>query len=121
MARSIDKWAFTFGVLILTMTEFVLVKHPGSFWVYYMTVIPLLVFFRIPHYRSLKWEFFMLDFCESASVPSIALHQRQQQEDDHYVCVPVSDCGVSVVAVAVARRLLHPGMPSVALTRPWRQ
>lgn len=67
VARSIDKWAFTFGVLILTMTEFVLVKHPVSFWVYYMTVIPLLVFFRIPHYRSLKWEFFMLDFCESAS------------------------------------------------------
>jgi hypothetical protein len=28
-----------------------------------MTTIPLLVFFRIPHYRSLKWLYFMFDFC----------------------------------------------------------
>lgn len=63
MARSIDKWAFTFGVFMLTMTEFLLIKYPSQFWAYYMVVIPFLVFIRIPHYRSLKWEFFMLDFC----------------------------------------------------------
>jgi hypothetical protein len=64
VARRIDKMAFTFGVLNLTISEFMLVKFPQEFWAWYMAVIPILVFFRIPHYRSLKWEFFLLDFCK---------------------------------------------------------
>ena len=64
VSRNIDKMAFTFGVLNLTISEFMLVKFPQEFWAWYMAVIPILVFFRIPHYRSLKWEFFLLDFCK---------------------------------------------------------
>ena len=65
MARKIDKFAFTFGVVNLTLSEFILVKFPQHFWLWYMIVIPVLTAFRIWHYRSLKWEFFLLDFCES--------------------------------------------------------
>ncbi|EWM23149.1 Protein of unknown function DUF2838 [Nannochloropsis gaditana] len=63
VARRLDKLAFTFGVLNLTVSEFMLIKFPHVFWAWYMAVIPVLVFFRIPHYRSLKWGFFLLDFC----------------------------------------------------------
>lgn len=63
VARRIDKLAFTFGVLNLTVSEFMLVKMPHLFWAWYMAVVPVLVFFRIPHYKSLRWEYFLLDFC----------------------------------------------------------
>jgi hypothetical protein len=34
VARSIDKAAFTLGVLNLTISEFVLLKHPSQFWLW---------------------------------------------------------------------------------------
>ncbi|GAB5035284.1 Hypothetical protein NocV09_02500410 [Nannochloropsis oceanica] len=63
VARRIDKMAFTFGVLNLTVSEFMLVKMPHLFWAWYMAVVPVLIFFRIPHYKSLRWSYFLLDFC----------------------------------------------------------
>ncbi len=76
VARRIDKMAFTFGVLNLAISEFMLVKFPTHFWAWYMAVIPILVFFRIPHYRSLKWEFFLLDFCTSCTPTHPHTHTR---------------------------------------------
>jgi len=64
VARRIDKLAFTFGVLNLTVSEFMLVKMPHLFWAWYMAVVPVLIFFRIPHYKSLRWSYFLLDFCK---------------------------------------------------------
>jgi hypothetical protein len=64
VARRIDKLAFTFGVLNLTVSEFMLVKMPHLFWAWYMAVVPVLIFFRIPHYNSLRWSYFLLDFCK---------------------------------------------------------
>lgn len=78
VARRLDKLAFTFGVLNLTVSEFMLIKFPHVFWAWYMAVIPVLVFFRIPHYRSLKWGFFLLDFCKClGAARGVHVHVRQ--------------------------------------------
>jgi hypothetical protein len=51
-------------VLNLTISEFMVVRRPQDFWAWYMAVIPALVGFRIWHYHTNKWDYFLFDFCE---------------------------------------------------------
>ena len=61
--KLLDKIAFTLGLLNILACEYFLVKLPTYFWVWYSLVIPLLIFTRISHFRSLGWQYFLLDFC----------------------------------------------------------
>ena len=58
-----DKIAFTLGLLNILACEYFLVKLPTYFWLWYSLVIPLLILTRISHFKSLGWQYFLLDFC----------------------------------------------------------
>ena len=58
-----DKIAFTLGLLNILACEYFLVKLPTYFWLWYSLVIPLLILCRISHFKSLGWQYFLLDFC----------------------------------------------------------
>ena len=58
-----DKIAFTLGLLNILACEYFLVKLPTYFWLWYSLVIPLLIITRISYFRSLGWQYFLLDFC----------------------------------------------------------
>ncbi|EKX48936.1 hypothetical protein GUITHDRAFT_46972, partial [Guillardia theta CCMP2712] len=61
--RTLDKYSFTFGVLGITLTEYVMLCRPESFrWYYAMIMSPLLVM-RWVMYRQVKWQYFLIDFC----------------------------------------------------------
>ena len=61
--KLLDKIAFTLGLLNILACEYFLVKLPSYFWLWYSLVIPLLILTRISHFRSLGWQYFLLDFC----------------------------------------------------------
>jgi Protein of unknown function (DUF2838) len=61
--KLLDKIAFTLGLLNILACEYFLVKLPTYFWLWYSLVIPLLILTRISHFKSLGWQYFLLDFC----------------------------------------------------------
>lgn len=63
-----DKLAFTVGVLNLMMCEFCFTNTPGYFWIFYIFVMTISIVSRYLHFKSLNWEYFMLDFCYFALV-----------------------------------------------------
>jgi hypothetical protein len=58
-----DKIAFTVGLLNILACEFFLVRLPTYFWIWYSLVIPSLILTRVFHFKSLGWQYFLLDFC----------------------------------------------------------
>mmetsp|Transcript_28109 Transcript_28109/g.26965 ORF Transcript_28109/g.26965 Transcript_28109/m.26965 type:complete len:369 (+) Transcript_28109:227-1333(+) len=58
-----DKIAFTVGLLNILACEFFLVQLPTYFWIWYSLVIPSLILTRVFHFKSLGWQYFLLDFC----------------------------------------------------------
>ncbi|KAG5192355.1 hypothetical protein JKP88DRAFT_293588 [Tribonema minus] len=63
VVRLLDKVAFTFGVLNIVISEWVLLVYPERFWMWYSAIIPTLIAVRYPYYRMRKWQYFLLDFC----------------------------------------------------------
>ncbi|MES1911048.1 MAG: hypothetical protein MHM6MM_003545 [Cercozoa sp. M6MM] len=61
--KFVDKVSFTYGVLSLLLTHFVLMKLQGWFAWYYAVTFVVQVGVRFFVYRKHKWHFFMLDFC----------------------------------------------------------
>ena len=61
--KLLDKIAFTLGLLNILACEYFLVKLPTYFWLWYSLIIPLLILTRIFHFKSLGWQYFLLDFC----------------------------------------------------------
>jgi len=68
----IDKLFFTFGVLILAMSEYILLMFPRQFGNWYACVIILMLIFRWFYYRTLKWTYFMIDFCYFTQLTCLA-------------------------------------------------
>ena len=58
-----DKISFTLGVLNIVACEYFLFNLPGWFWLWWSAVTILLLFARYYHFRSLNYEYFLLDFC----------------------------------------------------------
>lgn len=61
--QSIDKIGFTAGVAGLFFCQYVLLVHPQRFWQLYLAVLPLLMILKLGYYKTLGWEYFLLDFC----------------------------------------------------------
>eukprot|EP01039_Chlorochromonas_danica_P011335 gene11335-12651_t len=51
------------GVLNITTCQYFLLNLPEYFPIWYRVVIPLIMLSRLYHFRSLNWQYFMLDFC----------------------------------------------------------
>ncbi|KAN0024693.1 hypothetical protein ACTFIV_009102 [Dictyostelium citrinum] len=61
--RLLDKCAFTLGLIILMISEFVLLKSPQVFYLWYTVLIFPLMAIRFIMYHREKYHYFMLDFC----------------------------------------------------------
>lgn len=61
--RLFDKFAFTFGVLIILLCEYFLISLPTHFWLWYTLVLTLALSTRVYHFYSLSWQYFLFDFC----------------------------------------------------------
>eukprot|EP01114_Cavostelium_apophysatum_P016348 TRINITY_DN4627_c0_g1_i1.p1 TRINITY_DN4627_c0_g1~~TRINITY_DN4627_c0_g1_i1.p1 ORF type:complete len:427 (-),score=107.93 TRINITY_DN4627_c0_g1_i1:32-1312(-) len=66
--RTSDKVAFTVGILVMAITEFVLLKKPENMPLWYTSLIFPLMLLRYYFYNKAKYQYFMLDFCYFAQV-----------------------------------------------------
>lgn len=58
-----DKCAWTLGVLNLLVCQYFLVNVPAYYWVWYSFIVPILAASRFYVFKSLSWQYFLLDFC----------------------------------------------------------
>ena len=61
--KLLDKFSFTLGVLVITFTEYIIMRHPTWFSMYYNLLMTFLFVLRFFQYRDVKFQFFMIDFC----------------------------------------------------------
>jgi len=61
--RTSDKCAFTIGIIVLCLTEFILLKKPQVMPLWYTLLIFPLLIARYYFYSKAKYHYFMLDFC----------------------------------------------------------
>ncbi|CAM9261820.1 unnamed protein product [Chrysoparadoxa australica] len=61
--RSLDKIAFTFGVINLMATEAILLVKPSDFKWWYTINMCVLIMMRVPYYVLKKMKYFLFDFC----------------------------------------------------------
>ncbi|KYR01088.1 transmembrane protein [Tieghemostelium lacteum] len=61
--RLMDKCAFTIGLIVLFISEFILLRSPNLFYQWYTLLIVPLMAFRFIMYHRAKYHYFMLDFC----------------------------------------------------------
>ncbi|GAM21974.1 hypothetical protein SAMD00019534_051490 [Acytostelium subglobosum LB1] len=61
--RLMDKVAFTLGLIVLLVSEFVLLRVPEFMYLWYTVLILPLMAIRFVMYHRAKYHYFMLDFC----------------------------------------------------------
>lgn len=61
--KMIDKLSFTLGVITIVGSEWLALRHPNLFPVYYYAIMTLLLVWRWITYSRDKYQFFMLDIC----------------------------------------------------------
>jgi len=72
MIRSQDKLSFTLGVLILGLCEYVILKHPEYFHLFYIPLMVPIMIYRYFDFKESKYELFLLDFCYFTNI-SVAI------------------------------------------------
>ena len=68
VVKLIDKLSFTLGLFGLGITEFIVLKQPQLYWLWFSAVMMLFLTLRIFSYVEKRWGFFMIDFCYFAVV-----------------------------------------------------
>lgn len=63
VVKTVDKFAFCLGVLVLCVTEFMVLRHPESFGMYYCALVSTMMALRLYMYARSRYLYFMLDFC----------------------------------------------------------
>ncbi len=61
--RLLDRVIFTWGVIMLTVTQAVLSYKASFFWIWYTITYPTLYGIRYVLYKREGWSYFLLDFC----------------------------------------------------------
>jgi len=61
--RTSDKCAFTIGILVLLITEYIILKKPHHMSYWYTVLLVPLMFARYYFYKKAKYQYFMIDFC----------------------------------------------------------
>jgi len=61
--KMIDKISFTFGVLCICGSEWLALRQPDLFPLYYYVMMTILMLWRLFTYSKDKYQLFMLDFC----------------------------------------------------------
>jgi len=68
----IDKVSFTLGVMCICFSEWLALRQPDMFPIYYYTLMTLLLVNRYFTYAQDKYELFMLDFCYFLNLSVVA-------------------------------------------------
>lgn len=63
VVRVLDKYTFTWGVLGMLLTEFVVLRCPALFRYYFGLVMTPLFLLRVVLFRRSKQQYFLLDYC----------------------------------------------------------
>ena len=58
-----DKFSFTLGVMTITMSEWLILRHPVYFPYFYIPLMLALLIYRYVDYSRSKSELFLLDYC----------------------------------------------------------
>jgi len=61
--KFVDKLSFTFGVTCIVVAEFLTLRHPEYFPMFYYSILVGLLTNRYIEYSQIKEQLFMLDFC----------------------------------------------------------
>ncbi|PRP79608.1 transmembrane protein [Planoprotostelium fungivorum] len=61
--KTSDKLAFTFGIVVLLVSELILLEYPTFFYQWYTFLLVPLLLARYYTYEKSKFHYFMLDFC----------------------------------------------------------
>jgi len=61
--KFVDKLSFTFGVICIVVTEFIVLRYPSFFLQYYYLLMAVLLAHRYMEYSASKDHLFMIDFC----------------------------------------------------------
>lgn len=61
--KLLDKVAFTLGVLNIVACQYFLLNVPEYFPSWFTVVMPIMMISRFYHFKSLHWQYFMIDFC----------------------------------------------------------
>jgi len=61
--KMIDKFSFTLGVMTIVGSEWLALRHPDLFPLYYYFIMTMLLVWRWITYSREKYQFFMLDIC----------------------------------------------------------
>ena len=62
-SRSNEQIAFTFQVFFILFTEYLLLRFPKYFQIFYCVMFPFFFITRYFHYKSTKWHYSMLEIC----------------------------------------------------------
>jgi len=66
-----DTASFTLGVFMVMYSEYLLLTSPSSVPFFYLTTFSLLIALRYLTYHSIKYHFFLIDFCYLINVSTI--------------------------------------------------
>jgi len=66
--KQFDKITFTLGVLNICATQYFIVGAPDKYWMWYSTIMPILMMGRWKHFSDNGFQYFMLDFCYSVNL-----------------------------------------------------
>ena len=58
-----DKFSFTLGVMTITLSEWLILRHPEYFPYFYIPLMLALLIWRFVDYSATKSELFLLDYC----------------------------------------------------------
>mmetsp|Transcript_11309 Transcript_11309/g.24483 ORF Transcript_11309/g.24483 Transcript_11309/m.24483 type:complete len:450 (+) Transcript_11309:90-1439(+) len=63
VVKTVDKFSFCLGVLVLCVTEYTFLIRPEAFGLYYVGLISVMMALRLYMYARSRYLYFLLDFC----------------------------------------------------------
>lgn len=68
IVKTVDKFSFVLGVVALMATEFMVLRRPEQFKLYYVGSMSIMMLLRLYMYAKLEWLYFMIDWCYLANL-----------------------------------------------------
>ncbi len=104
--KILDKLSFMMGVSVICFSEFIFLKNPEWFPLYYQALITLLIIVRAFLYFQNKAQFFLMDFCYAVNGSCIAQTLLQTENVEWFKLNYVFAMGPLCAAIPVWRNSL---------------
>ena len=70
--KMLDKFSFTLGVMTISLSQWLILRHPDYFPIFYISLMSLLMIHRYIDYAAIKSELYLLDYCYFVNI-SVAI------------------------------------------------